>query len=216
MNKQEWLAARQKGIGGSEASAIMGMNPYMTNVELWEYKTGKRVREDIDNTAMKYGRDAERALIELFALDYPEYEVTIPEPYTLIYNPQYSFILGTTDANLTEIATGDKGFNETKTTLILASQQKEQWNDRVPDNYYIQDLHYFLCNPEFKFSYINAQLKTEWKKDGHKVVKKRTEPYFFLRENLKEDLEILLEAEIEFWEKYVIRDIRPNLKLPNI
>ena len=32
----------------------------------------------------------------------------------------------------------------------------------------------------------------------------------------KEDLEILLEAEIEFWEKYVIRDIRPNLKLPNI
>jgi predicted phage-related endonuclease len=39
MKREGWLKERREGIGGSEAAAILGMNPYMTNVELWEYKT---------------------------------------------------------------------------------------------------------------------------------------------------------------------------------
>lgn len=31
---EEWLVNR-KGIGGSDASAILGLNPYKTNQELW-------------------------------------------------------------------------------------------------------------------------------------------------------------------------------------
>ena len=32
---EEWLVNR-KGIGGSDASAILGLNPYKTNQELWK------------------------------------------------------------------------------------------------------------------------------------------------------------------------------------
>ena len=39
----EWLQARSYGIGGSDASAILGMNPYKTNIELFEEKTGRRL-----------------------------------------------------------------------------------------------------------------------------------------------------------------------------
>ncbi|MDR1942189.1 MAG: YqaJ viral recombinase family protein [Endomicrobium sp.] len=218
MTRTEWLKQRQNGIGGSEAAAIMGMNPYMTNAELWEYKTGKRVRADVDNEYMRYGREAEKPLIELFALDYPDYRVTIPKSYTLIMNPNYPFILGTVDGNLEEIMPiVRKGFLEVKTTFILASNQKERWNERVPDNYYIQLLHYLLVNPEYQFCWLKAQLKSEWKNDsGKKEIRLTTKHYYFERAEVEEDLKILLEKEVEFWEKYVMKDIRPPLVLPAI
>ena len=45
-DRNEWLQARQGRIGGSDASAIVGMNPYRTNVELWQIKTGQLEQED--------------------------------------------------------------------------------------------------------------------------------------------------------------------------
>lgn len=38
----EWHELRRQGIGGSDVSVIMGMNRYMSALELWELKTGKR------------------------------------------------------------------------------------------------------------------------------------------------------------------------------
>ena len=54
--RQDWLKARQGRIGGSDAAAILGMNPYKTNVQLWEEKTGRRQHEDIsEKPYVKYG-----------------------------------------------------------------------------------------------------------------------------------------------------------------
>ena len=47
MGRTEWLQERKKGIGGSDAAAILGLNPYMSNVDLWEIKTGRKEQEDI-------------------------------------------------------------------------------------------------------------------------------------------------------------------------
>ena len=67
---------RSFGIGGSDASAIVGMNPYKSNIELFEEKTGRRIPEDIsDKPYVKYGTQAEPLIRALFALDYPEYKV---------------------------------------------------------------------------------------------------------------------------------------------
>ena len=74
-DRKEWLENRKR-IGGSDASAIVGLNPYMSNVDLWEIKTGRREQEDIsEKSYVKYGTEAEKHLRELFRLDYPEYEV---------------------------------------------------------------------------------------------------------------------------------------------
>ena len=43
---------------------------------------------------------------------------------------------------------GRKGILEIKTTNILQSMQYEKWKDRIPDNYYIQVLHYLLLAVE--------------------------------------------------------------------
>jgi putative phage-type endonuclease len=237
MNRTEWLAERGKGIGGSEAAAILGMNPYMSNVELWEYKTGRREREDKDSEYMEYGRKAEKPLIELFSLDYPRYKVIMPEAYRLQRNKKYPYILGTVDAELEQSSNEvmeeeeegtkspqqvRKGFLEVKTTNILASGQKEQWNERIPQNYYVQCLHYLLVNPEYEYFYLKAQLKGIWNggqwsmTQSSKEVRLTTKHYYFERKKVEEDLKYLKEKEIEFWEEYVKKDIRPNLVLPPI
>ncbi|SOE81023.1 putative phage-type endonuclease [Caballeronia arationis] len=41
LDRDEWLAVRRTGIGGSDAAAAVGLNPYKSQLELWMEKTGR-------------------------------------------------------------------------------------------------------------------------------------------------------------------------------
>lgn len=41
LSRTDWLAVRRTGIGGSDAAAAVGLNPYMSALELWLDKTGR-------------------------------------------------------------------------------------------------------------------------------------------------------------------------------
>lgn len=210
MTHKEWLIERKKGIGGSDASAILGLNPYKTNVQLWEEKTGRRSEDDsISNLAcVQYGKAAEEPLRALFELDYPQYKVEHSE-YRIYRNPIYPFIAGTLDGVLTDKMAATQGVLEIKTTEILNSMQKEKWrDDRIPDNYYIQVLHYLLATG-FDFAILKAQLKYQYG-DSVRISIKH---YTIEREEVKDDLDMLLKEEIKFWTEYVEKDIRPPTKL---
>lgn len=47
----DWLKERQKGIGGSDVAAILGMSPWRTPYQVWEEKT-----TPIDETAEEDAR----------------------------------------------------------------------------------------------------------------------------------------------------------------
>ncbi len=40
LSREDWLACRRKGIGGSDAAAIMGMSPFCTKRDLYYDKCG--------------------------------------------------------------------------------------------------------------------------------------------------------------------------------
>lgn len=61
-----WLAARRKGIGGSDASTVADLNPYSSRYALWLDKTGREV-DDRDNDAMEWGRRLEPVVADWFA-----------------------------------------------------------------------------------------------------------------------------------------------------
>ena len=125
--RTKWLESRTSFLGGSDASAILGMNPYKSNVEVWEEKTGRVIPEDIGyKPYVKYGIDAEKYLTALFALDYPQYEVIANDSYKVYCHPEYSFVAGTLDAELVERETTRKGILEIKTTEILNSMHREK------------------------------------------------------------------------------------------
>lgn len=41
MPREDWLEVRKSGIGGSDAAAAVGLNPYQSMLELWLTKTGR-------------------------------------------------------------------------------------------------------------------------------------------------------------------------------
>ena len=58
MTREEWLKLRRTGIGGSDAGAICGLNPYSSPMTVYRDKTGDYL-EDEDNESMRQGRDLE-------------------------------------------------------------------------------------------------------------------------------------------------------------
>lgn len=59
MEKAEWLRYRKSGIGGSDAGAICGLNPYRTAMEVYNDKISEDVGKISDNEAMRQGREFE-------------------------------------------------------------------------------------------------------------------------------------------------------------
>lgn len=206
---EEWLQKRKSYIGGSDASAIVGMNPYVTNVELWEEKTGLRQARDISNEALvKFGQDAEPLMREMFKLDFPQYKVSYVENNIWV-NPDYPFAHASLDGWI-EDENGRKGVFENKTTSILQSMQKEKWKDRIPDNYYIQVLHYMMVTG-WDFAILKARLKYEYSGEISASIKH----YKIERADVLEDIEYLAKKEEEFYQ-CIKEGKRPSLVLPTI
>ena len=201
-NREEWLKQRKR-IGGSDAAALVGMNPYMNNVELWEIKTGRKTHDVADNDSMKYGREAENHLRALFALDFPQYEIGYIENNMFI-NDKYPFAHASLDGWIKDQA-GRTGILEIKTATIESTTQKLKWKDKIPDNYYCQVCWYMgVC--EADFAVVKAQLKMF----DNEII---TKHYFIERADVQDDIELLLLKGSEFWQ-YCKNDIQPPLVLP--
>lgn len=209
-NSQEWLAFRTTGIGGSDASAVLGLNPWKSNVELWEEKVGLREQLAIaDNAAVEYGTKAEKPLRDLFLLDFPEYCIST------IKNSVFKaddFMFASLDGELVDKKTKRKGVLEIKTSTIFSSMNRERWAGKIPQNYYIQLLHYLLVTG-YDFAILKAQLKSS--QDGGVYLQTRHYYVDAMDENVKKDMQYLFEAERAFWADVKAKK-RPALILPQI
>lgn len=56
--REEWLAERRTGIGGSDAAAVMGLSPWRTPVSVWLDKTGRAAPQP-ETEAMRIGTELE-------------------------------------------------------------------------------------------------------------------------------------------------------------
>lgn len=206
-SREAWLKARKNTIGGSDASAVIGKNPYRTNVDLWLEKTGQVVPEDIsDKPYVKFGTEAEPHMRELFKLDFPEYQVFYEEN-NLFLNSKYPWGHYSADGWLKD-KIGRFGIYEGKTTEILQSMHKEKWRNRLPDNYYVQLIHGFHIT-EAEFAILKGRLKSEI--DGLPYI--QIKHYKIERTEVEEDIEYLKSSESDFWRDVQSRT-RPALRLP--
>lgn len=208
-SREEWLKARKNHIGGSDASACVGMNPYKDNIQLWEEKTGLIAPEDIsDKDYVQYGTKAEMHLRELFAMDFPEYQVSYDEN-NMFLNTDYPWMHASLDGELLDLD-GRHGTLEIKTTQLMQGMQREKWDNRIPDNYYCQVLHY-LAVTGYEFAVLKAQIKSEWGGE----LRITTKHYHIERKDVEEDIRYLVEKEKRFWD-CVVSGRRPDLILPAI
>lgn len=211
-SREDWLEHRKKYLGGSDASAILGLNPWKTNVQLFEEKTGLVIPEDISSKPyVQFGIGAEPIIRDLFQLNYPQYKVEYVDNNSWT-NSNFPFAAVSHDGWITEITTGRKGIWECKTTEIVSSMAKEKWSGRLPDNYYTQLIHSLMVREDCEFAHLTALLTFKFKE---KELYQQIKNYHIERSDVLGDIAYLAEEEKKFW-KQVQERKKPALILPEI
>ena len=129
-NSPEWHEARQ-GIGGSDISAVMDLNPWKSAYTLWAEKTGLISDQVNPSMPMKLGTAFEAPIRNLFR-ELNEGWLTVHETGTWqsVANPK----LKANPDGIIEWADGTLGILEIKFT-------RQYW-DELPEHYNLQVQHY--------------------------------------------------------------------------
>lgn len=188
----DWLKARSKrGIGGSEAAAIVGASPWMTVNDLWSIKTGSKIQKDIsDDPFVKQGHRMEGALRELYKAYHPDFKVRYHK-YDLLYQAEHPWLFATLDGEIVD-SNSRKGIFEAKTSTPVGKAGWSKWDCQIPEQYMVQILHQMLATG-WEFVDLMACLINQ---EGDFNVR----TYHFERSEHEEDLKWLLSKEVEFWD----------------
>ena len=136
---EEWLRWRKLGLGGSDAGAVCGLNPYRTALEVYLDKTSDSI-EETDNEAMRQGREFEEYVARRFM------EATGKKARRanfMYYDEKTPFML----ADVDRMVVGENAGLECKTA---SPYMEDKWKDgKIPPSYLIQCHHYMsVCNAD--------------------------------------------------------------------
>lgn len=184
--REEWLAIRHGYIGGSDAGAIIGMNPYNSAFSVWAEKTGA-VLPFSGNIATRTGTLLEELVAKLFM---EETGKKVQKLNYTIVNPEFPFAC----ANLDREIIGEDAFLECKTTNSLVNIRQFRTGE-FPDIYYAQCVHYMAV--------------TGAKKAYLAVLSECRDFRVFELERDDDEIAALMEAERSFWNDYVLTDKTP-------
>lgn len=181
MSYQEWLLKRNEGIGGSDISALMGMNPYFSNLELFYQKIGLIPVGSTHNEATFWGTALEpvvRDRAQYYDFETGEYISNyedgrklrgITEKKMMIRNGDHPQLLANTDGFEDLIETSDGYFEAERIAEIktISKQSEDQWEGGLPP-YYIPQGHTYMivCEPLIKTQevafYVLRDGRTLW------------------------------------------------------
>lgn len=183
-DKAAWLAARNKGIGGSDASVIVGLNNWKSPFQLWMEKTGQAEPEDFTNNERIYwGSVLEETVAREFTIRTGKKVVR----RGLLQHDDIPYLLASVD----RLVVGEDAGLECKTANGFA---EKAWDgDNVPDAYYVQCQHYMAVTGCDKW-YIAVLI------GGQKYRCKE------IPRN-EDDIKALLAAEAEFWRKVEAKEM---------
>ena len=186
LDKKEWLQYRKQGIGGSDAGAVCGLNPYRTAMQVYQDKTSEDI-EEIDNEAMRQGREFEDYVARRFT---EETGKKVRRANTMFYHEKYPFML----ADVDRMVVGENAGLECKTA---SPYMTDKWEDgKIPLSYQIQCLHYMaVCGAEAWYIAVLIYGK-EFK--------------YYRIERDEEMIADLIRIEQNFWEEHVLKRQMPS------
>ncbi len=184
LSREEWLEYRKKGIGGSDAAAIAGLNPWKSAVGVYLDKKGE-VKLLEDNERMRIGRDLEDYVAKRFE------EATglkVRRNNFMLAHHEHDFLV----ANIDREIVGKQIGLECKTTNSYA---KKDWEEDIPTHYEIQCHHYMMVTG-YQGWYIAVLIGNE--KFEYKYIPRDEEIIKYLKK-----------IEVEFWKNNVLADNPP-------
>ena len=183
---EEWLKYRKMGITGTDAGAIVGMNPYNSALQVFVDKTTDNI-EVFDNEAMKQGRDLEEYVAHRFC------ETTgkkVRRANAIYMSDEHPWMM----ADFDRLVVGEKAGLECKTVSAYSS---DKWkNGAIPLHYQLQVQHY-LGVSGYDAWYIAALIF------GKEFIVHKIERDEDLIQNL-------ITIEKRFWEQNVLAGVMPD------
>lgn len=192
--REEFLALRSKGLGGSDAAAICGESPWGTALSVWDEKVNGTVKDLGGNEeAARWGQLLEPVVMNEWGVrNAPRFMVQSNWTYRddrdefLLANPDAEVYDDTTDVN------HPSGGGEVKTANAVKGSE---WDEGVPDYYKLQGFHYMMVMgwPWIEFACLVGGQR-------------------FVQHTLYADEEIqahLRELETRFWHDHVLTKIPP-------
>lgn len=194
IDHKEWLKVRQQGIGSSDAAAACGINPYLSMLELWLIKTGRKAQVIDDGIAdgknpLYWGKKLE-PVVASFYHQKTGNKVRRVNAVLRHADDDKSFML----ANLDYAIVGNQSDAEILEIKTVGQYGAKLWQDGVP--------LYVICQVQHQLAVTGKQL-------AHVCVLicgHETRIYQIKRDDALIDK--IIQAEQQFWQ-YVELDIPP-------
>lgn len=186
MSNEEWLRLRKTGIGGSDAGAICGLNPYSSQMKVFYDKTTDEIEEN-DSEAVRIGHDLEDYVAKRFM---EAAGLKVRRSNYMYRSVEHPFMI----ADVDRLVIGEDAGLECKTA---SAYNADKWkNGDIPLHYIMQCYHYMAV--------LN---KKEWYIAAVVLGQK-----FTYRKLVWDDALIagLVEAEENFWCKHVVPGVMPD------
>lgn len=184
-NREEWKALRRNYIGGSDAAAVVGLNPFASAFSLWAEKVGQ-APEFTGNLATEVGTFLEEFVAKKFEAETGK---TVRRCNLSLVNDEYPWAI----ANVDRLVVGEDAGLEIKTTSEL--NMKKFKDGEYPSNYYVQCVHYLAVTGKARW-YLAVLI-------GNREFR------IFTIERDEEEIAALMEAEKAFWTSYVVTGAVP-------
>lgn len=179
-NREEWEQIRreQKTIGGSDAGAVVGLNPYASPYSLWAEKTGRTAPFE-GNLVTEVGNYMEDFIAKQFSTETGK---KVHRKNMIVYNDKYPWA----HANVDRMIVGEKAILECKNTNSVPNMKLLR-SGEFPTQWVCQMFHY-LAVLEMDVAYLAVMI------GGGKEFK------WFKLERDEEEIAALMGMEKEFWE----------------
>ena len=188
ISREEWLKLRKKGIGGSDAAAVAGLNKWKSPIQVYMEKLDEAPEVVRNEESMYWGNVMEDIVAHEFSR---RTGLKVRRRNAILKHPKHEFML----ANVDRLIVGRKEGLECKTASEYA---KEEWkDDEIPVAYLLQCQHYMAVTG-YDAWWIAVLI------GGNKFVYKRIE-----RDD--ELINYLIEIEKNFWESHVLKGIPPEI-----
>ena len=140
LDRTEWLAVRQQGIGSSDAAAAVGLHPYKSPLMLWLEKTGQAgafLKNDVeDDTAATYWGTLLEPIVAAHYTKRTGHRVRRVNAVLQHPDPTCSWMLANIDREV--IGAKEVQILECKTAGL---QGARLWKDGVPEYVQLQVMH---------------------------------------------------------------------------